>query len=81
MLIQETHFVEIAPTLIEMAGYLTVDHPLRAYDAVQLAAALQLQSGFREGENLPFIFLSADERLLSVAQTMGLAIDNPNQYS
>jgi len=79
-LIEQYQVVEIAPTLAETAGRLIVQYPLRAYDAVQLAAALQIQAVLSQAENSALMFLSADERLLTVASTVGLATENPNQH-
>ena len=79
-LIEQYQVVEIAPTLTESAGQLIVQYPLRAYDAVQLAAALQIQAVLGQAENSALMFLSADERLLTVASAVGLATDNPNQH-
>jgi predicted nucleic acid-binding protein len=54
-------------------------HRLRAYDSVQLAAALELQGRLTPG-NQQIVFLSADVRLLAAASTEGLLIDNPNLH-
>ncbi len=71
--------IELDATLAETAGLLVNQHPLRAYDAVQLAAALRIQPAFTQTSN-QLIFLCADNRLLSVAAALGLLIDNPNSY-
>ena len=72
--------VEVDAALAETAGQLAMQHPLRAYDAVQLAGALRVQTALGQGEASTLMFISADERLLAVARTMGLATDNPNQH-
>ncbi len=72
--------VELDPALAEAAGALVTQHPLRAYDAVQLASALRVQSGFAKGQTLAFTFLAADDRLVAVAQANGLLTDNPNHH-
>ncbi len=56
---------------------LILAHPLRAYDAVQLASALVLPLSV---EATHPTFISADEVLLSTARELGLATDNPNLY-
>ncbi len=66
--------IEIDQALIEKAGELAIQYPLRAYDSVQLASALFLQYS-------QLVFVSADERLLNIAQTEGLVTDNPNDYA
>ncbi|MBE9122816.1 type II toxin-antitoxin system VapC family toxin [Tychonema sp. LEGE 07199] len=72
--------IEVDEALVERAGELIVQYPLRAYDAVQLASALRVQSVLRSMPETQLIFVSADNRLLDIAQSAGLAIDNPNNY-
>ncbi len=74
---QQYQVVEIDRNLTEEAGRLTQRHFLRAYDSVQLAAALKLQPA---SKNVNFTFVSADKRLLAAAQAEGLLIENPNNY-
>ena len=71
--------VELDRQLAEAAGQLVCRHPLRAYDAVQLAAALRVHAFSMRARSTPLTFLSADERLLAIAQTEGLLTVNPNQ--
>ena len=72
--------VEIGDTVLALARDLVQRHPLRTLDALQLASAL-LVSRLFAGLNLtPLTFLSADDRLLAVAQAEGLQTDNPNLY-
>jgi hypothetical protein len=72
--------IEVDLPLVERAGELIVQYPLRAYDAVQLAAALRVQSVLTSIPETQLIFVSADNRLLDIAQSAGLATDNPNNY-
>jgi len=72
--------VELDQALVELAGELVLRHPLRTYDAVQLAAGWRVQSGLIQARGPALTFLSADVRLLNVAQTEGLLTDNPNLY-
>ena len=60
---------------LNLASELTSRHPLRAYDAVQLAACLSL-ARIVPG---PPTFVCADRRLLSAAEGEGLAVLDPNQ--
>ncbi|MCC3493236.1 MAG: type II toxin-antitoxin system VapC family toxin [Microcoleus sp. PH2017_29_MFU_D_A] len=76
----EYRVIDINPTLIETATELVIQHPLRAYDAVQLASALRFQSTLISVSETQLVFVSADNRLLNIAQSAGLAIDNPNNY-
>jgi hypothetical protein len=76
----EYEIIRLARTIVDEARLLLERHPLRAYDAVQLASAIQgrrdlLVSGFAAP-----IFLSADDRLLKAAQAEGFATDNPNAH-
>ena len=72
--------IKLDQTLCELAGQLLLMYPLRAYDAVQLASGLRFQSNFASVPSLSLVFLSADERLLTIAQAEGLLTDNPNNY-
>jgi hypothetical protein len=72
--------VELDGPLTEHAGELAMRHPLRAYDAVQLAAAIQIHKDLARAQGPVLVFLSADDRLLSAAQAEGLATDNPNHH-
>lgn len=72
--------IELTSELAEYAGQLARSHPLRAYDAVQLAAALRVQADLSRAHATPLIFVCADERLLAIAQAEGLRTANPNTY-
>lgn len=72
--------VELDPGVAEAATQLVRLHPLRAYDAVQLASAQQVHAVFAQGTDPPFTFLTADDRLLAVAESVGLPTDNPNRH-
>jgi predicted nucleic acid-binding protein len=77
-----THFRRISVTslVLNRATALVTVYQLRAYDAVQLAAALTLQSR-RAARALPSVtFLSADQTLNQAAAAEGLAVDDPNQH-
>ena len=67
-------------TLVELAGELVLRHPLRTYDAVQLAAAWRVQNGLIQAGRPALTFVSADARLLTMARTEGLPTDNPNAH-
>jgi len=72
--------VAINNTVIDLAGQLVNQHPLRAYDAVQLAAALSLQGQLSLPNVASLTFLTADTRLLAIAQAESLLADNPNLH-
>lgn len=70
--------IEVDSTISEMAQELVVHHPLRSYDAVQLASAIIANRSLLTARLPSLIFLSADRRLLDVAQLEGLLVDDPN---
>ncbi len=61
---------------IEAAAALALRHPLKGYDAVQLAIALDLQTILQELE-INLIFVSSDNQLVQAAQAEGLQVENP----
>lgn len=72
--------IELDATIAERAGQLVEQYPLRAYDAVQLASVLFLQSAFSTTQSTQLIFLSADNRLSTIAIALELLFDNPNHH-
>jgi predicted nucleic acid-binding protein len=58
------------------AASLTQSHPLKAYDAVQLAVALRHAANLAP-YNLPLMFICGDRTLLAAAQAVQLLVDNP----
>ncbi|MBE9013406.1 type II toxin-antitoxin system VapC family toxin [Pseudanabaenaceae cyanobacterium LEGE 13415] len=79
-LTQQYRVLEIDRTLADLAGNLVTQYSLRAYDAVQLAAALKLKATLNQAQLPDPVFLTADQRLLAIAQSAGLPCDNPNQH-
>jgi len=65
-------------SVIEEAMALVLSHPLRGYDAVQLASALILPAASPQVR--PLFFVSADAVLLRVARQTGLATENPADH-
>lgn len=79
--LQETYSVRIVTTtMYTAAGDLCRSHPLRAYDAVQLACALDLGNEMLAYHMVAPIFVCADNNLLKVAAATGLNIENPQSY-
>jgi hypothetical protein len=72
--------VELTDALLTHAMSLAETDALRGYDAVQLAAALAVNTLCIENELPPLIFVSADDELNAVAAGRGLAIENPNAH-
>ena len=72
--------IRASPGVIAQAMDLVESHDLRAYDAVQLATALQVQAKCRlDGTQAP-TFTSADNNLNAAATAEGLAVDDPNAH-
>ncbi len=72
--------VEVTEHLVDRAMALAERRGLRGYDAVQLAAALELQS-VRDSVALePIVFVCADDRLNAAAIAEGLIVENPNAH-
>jgi predicted nucleic acid-binding protein len=76
----EYDFVELDMGIVTLARDLLNSHPLRAYDAVQLASALVANRALQAVNLPPLVFLSADNRLNAAAAAEGLVVDNPNTY-
>jgi len=72
--------VDITEVLIDRATALAGKHVLRAYDAVQLAAALTINDGRLAAGAPALTLVSADDALNAAALAEGLAVDNPNQH-
>ena len=70
----------VTPQTIETARRLAAQHPLRAYDAVQLATAWLLNQDLLDSGQATLTFACADDRLVAIAQSVGLFTENPNRY-
>lgn len=72
--------IEITPALFNDAMRLANTHALRAYDAVQLAAALEIRQQ-RQNVGLGLVTLiSADQALNDAATAEGLTVDDPRSH-
>ena len=71
--------VDISPVLIASAMDLAEKHALRGYDAVQLAAVVQVGALCRSA-GVPCTFISADAEQNVAAVREGLTVDDPNQH-
>ncbi len=65
---------------IDRAADLTQKHPLKGYDAIQLAVASRLKGLLSESEVAP-VFVCADSTLVQAAQAEGLAVENPSDHN
>ena len=72
--------VMLDSSLLEQAANLAEKHALRGYDAVQLAAASEVQRIRAAAGASALIFVSADATLNSAAQSEGLLVDNPDNH-
>ena len=72
--------LEITPGLLAEAVRMAEAHRLRAYDAVQLAAALELKTRLLADGLAPPMIISADNDLNSAAQAEGFVVDDPNAH-
>ena len=76
------HYIsmQVETAVLDAAQHLAMRHPLRAYDAVQLATAWLSNEALVRADDAPLIFVCADERLLAIAKAVGLDTANPNDY-
>ncbi len=72
--------IEITATLLNDAMQLAEKHFLRGYDAVQLAAALELRVELQATGATNLTFVSADDALNLAASVEGLTVENPNNH-
>ncbi len=72
--------IDLTQAIVKNAENLLEKHPLRAYDAIQLASALENSARLAAAGISRMIFVSADMRLLSVANSEGLLTDDPNLH-
>jgi len=71
---------ELTPALVERAMDLAQMHGLRGYDAVQLAASLDVNTERRGYGFAPLTLVSADTDLNQAAIVEGLSLENPNDH-
>jgi predicted nucleic acid-binding protein len=79
-LTQRYRVVEMTTALFDDAMSMARKHQLRAYDAVQLAAALEVQRLQQIAGLGPVTLISADQDLNSAATAEGLLVDDPNAH-
>lgn len=76
----EYRLIGVLDSIITSACQLLTQHPLRAYDALQLAAALHAHAALIAADLAPLTFLSADTRLLQAAAAEGLTTEDPGAH-
>jgi uncharacterized protein len=72
--------VQVNRAIYERASTLCRSYPLRAYDAIQLACALTKRDDDRKANHPELTFVCADTILLSIAESEGFAVENPNAH-
>jgi predicted nucleic acid-binding protein len=77
---REYAVIALTSAVVQRAEDMLTSHPLRAYDSVQLASALEANNRLITAKLTPLIFVSADTRLLTVAISEGLTTDDPNAH-
>lgn len=78
--VSEYRVVEVTPSVLSRAMMLAHIHGLRGYDAVQLAAALEVHALRPSALLPPLTLVSADLELNTAARAEGLAVDDPNAH-
>lgn len=68
--------LELTPVLLAEAMRLANSHELRAYDAVQLAAVLELKRQWVDA-GISVVLVSADQDLNDAAAVEGLTVEDP----
>ncbi len=71
--------INVNATIIADAIVFLEKHPLRAYDAIQLATAINAEKRVHPS-GIPFTMLCSDQRLTAAATVEGLQTDDPNQH-
>lgn len=69
--------VELSDDVARMIRRLVERHPLRAFDAIQLASAIWAKQNLGEA----VVFVGADEPLLKAAEAAALTVLNPQKAS
>lgn len=76
----EYQAVEMTAFVMTRAMWLAKAHSLRGYDAVQLAAALEVNEFCSATRLSAFMLISADVALNAAAVAEGLTVENPNNH-
>jgi uncharacterized protein len=77
---REFRVVNISPSTVQRAAQLTQEHPLKAYDAIQLAVGLSVGDALKTS-GLALVFVTSDKTLLQAARAEGLVAENPFDHS
>ncbi|MDQ2808126.1 MAG: type II toxin-antitoxin system VapC family toxin [Chloroflexota bacterium] len=77
---QQYRIMEASVLITESAMLLVERYTLRGFDAMHLAAALEVQATQRTLHLPALTFVSADNEQIKAAQAEGLLTENPNNY-
>ncbi len=66
--------------LLDAAIRLANTHNLRAYDAVQLAVAVEVNRFYQAAGSNPVMLVSSDRELNNAATVEGLTVDDPTAH-
>jgi predicted nucleic acid-binding protein len=72
--------IEVTPALLAAARTLAERHGLRAYDAVQLAAAVELNAQWIAAGTGTITLASADQELNAAATVEAITVEDPNSH-
>src|SRR5207253_1409432 len=78
--VSDYQIIEVTTALVTAASALTEKHGLRGYDAVQLAAALEVNAAYVSAGQPSITLISADLDLNAAGVAEGLNIDDPNSH-
>lgn len=78
---REYRVIGLTGRVIQRAEDLLELYPLRVYDSMQLASAIESNGPLVAAGLPPLTFVSADTRLLPIAEAMGLVAVNPGQQT
>jgi predicted nucleic acid-binding protein len=76
----EYQVVEVTEALIERAMALAEAHGVRGYDALHLAAALEVNALLVTSALPPLVLVSADTELNGAAMAAGMVVEDPNAH-
>ena len=74
---REYRIVTISDSILVNAQKLLELYPLRGFDVIQLASALDIHNRLKMANLQPLVFVCADIRLLNAATSEGLQIHHP----
>jgi predicted nucleic acid-binding protein len=84
-LANQYNILQVTDQILASATALTTNHKLRAYDAVQLAVAIEINRqilglGLPVAGMVSLILISADDDLNAAATAEGLTVDDPRNH-